>query len=83
MVKCNICIAVRGHLVIMGPKWDTVRRHGKRICHLKNTELFAQRRPTTVLQQIQGCNTLESRKKVISLLSLLICLFCKSSMFLH
>jgi hypothetical protein len=64
MVKCSICSTVRGHLVIMGPKWDIVQRHMKRICHVKNTKLYAQRRPTTVLQQIQGCNTLESRKKV-------------------
>jgi hypothetical protein len=64
MVKCSICTAVRGHPIIMGPKWDTVQRHGKRVCHVKNTELYAQRRPTTMLEQIQGCNTLESRKKV-------------------
>jgi hypothetical protein len=50
MVKCTICSAMRGYPVIMGPKWDTVRRHGKRICHVKNTELYVQRRPTTVLQ---------------------------------
>jgi hypothetical protein len=64
MVKCSICTAMRGHPIIMGPKWDTVQRHGKRVCHVKNTEFYAQRRPTTVLEQIQGCNTLESRKKV-------------------
>jgi hypothetical protein len=64
MVKCSICSAVRGRTVIMGPKFDTVKRHAKRICHVKNTELYAARRPTTVLQQIQGCSTLESRKKV-------------------
>jgi hypothetical protein len=67
MVKCSICSTVRGRAVIMGPKWDTVRRHGKRVCHLKNTEIYASRRPTTVLQQMQGCNILESRKKVNSL----------------
>jgi hypothetical protein len=67
MVKCNICSTVRGRAVIMGPKWDTVRRHSKCVCHLKNTEIYATRRPTTVLQQMQGCNTLESKKKVSSL----------------
>jgi hypothetical protein len=50
--------------MIMGPKFDTIKRHGKRICHIKNTELYTARRPTIVLQQIQGCSTLESRKKV-------------------
>jgi hypothetical protein len=64
MVKCSICTVVRGRPVIMGPKWDTIWHHGKRKCYLKNTELYAVRRPTSVLQQIQGCNTLESRKKV-------------------
>jgi hypothetical protein len=64
IVKCSICSAVRGRPIIMGPKFDTVKRHGKRVCHLKNVELYAARRPTTVLQQIQGCTTTESRKKV-------------------
>jgi hypothetical protein len=64
MVKCSICSAVRGRALIIGPKFDTVNRHTKRIGHLKNTELYAVRRPTTVLQQIQGCSSLESRKKV-------------------
>jgi hypothetical protein len=81
MVKCGICTAVRGHPIIMGPKWDTVRRHAKRICHVKNTELYAQRRPTTVLQQIQGCNTVESRKKVRCMLFFLSCLFYKGFCF--
>jgi hypothetical protein len=62
MVKCSICTTMRGRPIIMGPKWDMVRRHATRKCHLKNTELYATRRPTSVLQQIQGCNTLESRK---------------------
>jgi hypothetical protein len=41
IVKCSVCTSVRGHPVIMMPKWDTVRRHGFRICHVKNTELYA------------------------------------------
>jgi hypothetical protein len=67
MVKCSICSAVRDRPVIMGPKWDTVRRQRHRRCHLKNAEVYASKRPTTVLQQMQGCNTLESKKKVSSL----------------
>jgi hypothetical protein len=47
MVKCSICSAVRGRVVIMGPKFDTVKKHVKRI------ELYAVRRLTTVLQQIK------------------------------
>jgi hypothetical protein len=82
MVKCSVCTSVRGHPVIMMPKWDTVRRHGFRICHVKNTELYAQRRPTSVLAQIRGCTTLESKKNVITslnptyLYSTLILEFC-------
>jgi hypothetical protein len=49
MVKCIICSTVKGRPMIMAPKWDTIRRHSKRICHLKNTKLYATRRPTTVL----------------------------------
>jgi hypothetical protein len=74
MVKCSICSAVKGRAVIMGPKFDIVKRHAKRVGHLKNTELYASRRPTTVLQQIQGCTTLESRKKVSSLLMMQLCM---------
>jgi hypothetical protein len=64
MVKCSICTAVRGRPVIFAPKWDTTWRHGKRKSHLRNTELYAARGPTFVLEQVQGCNTLESLKKV-------------------
>ena len=67
MVKCNICSIVQGRTVIMGPKWDTIRRHSKHVCHLKNTKIYASRRPTTMLHQMQGYNILESMKKVHSL----------------
>jgi hypothetical protein len=85
MVKCSICTTVRGKPVIMGPKWDTIWRHGKRKCHLKNTKLYAARRPTSVLQQIQGCNTLESRKKVryTLIFDLLLMLFYKCADSAH
>jgi hypothetical protein len=72
MVKCSVCTSVKGHLVIMHPKWDTVRRHALRICHVKNDELYAQRHPTSVLDQIRGCSTLESKKKVIPSLYALV-----------
>jgi hypothetical protein len=82
MVKCSICSVVRGRAVIMGPKWDTVRRYGKRLCHLKNTKIYASRWPTTVLQQMQGCNTLESRKKVSFSLFFFLLLMAASSVLL-
>jgi hypothetical protein len=75
MVKCSVCSSVRGRAMIMGPKFDTVKRHGKQICLIKNTELYAARRPITMLQQIQGCSTLESRKKVCDYTYFLLHLF--------
>jgi hypothetical protein len=66
MVKCSICSVVRGRVVIIGPKFDTIKRHAKCIGHLKNIELYAARRPTSILQQIQDCSSLESRKRYVS-----------------
>jgi hypothetical protein len=48
MIDCSTCSAIKGHPVIMGSKWDTVRDHGLKICHAKNTKLFAQRCPTSI-----------------------------------
>lgn len=62
-VKCTICTAVGRKPCLMGPKWDTIQRHGKRKCHEKNALLYAARRPTSVLEQIQGCTSAESRRK--------------------
>jgi hypothetical protein len=50
MVNCSICTAKKVHLVIMDSKKDIVKRHRKRICHVKNTRLCTQRMPTTGLQ---------------------------------
>jgi hypothetical protein len=52
MVKCTIYLVVRGRAMIMGPKFDIIKRLAKLICHLKNTELYVARKPITVLQQI-------------------------------
>lgn len=51
----------------MAPKWDTISKHGQREIHKKCMTLFAARSPSSVADQIQGCNTLESRKKRVQL----------------
>ena len=63
LVKCTICSVVGRKTCVMAPKWDTLKRHGLRKCHVKNSVLFATRRPTSVMDQIQGCTSAEVRKK--------------------
>jgi hypothetical protein len=62
-VRCKTCSAMGKKDAVMAPKWDTIFKHGLRDCHKKRTMLYASRRPTYVLEQIQGCNTMESRRK--------------------
>jgi hypothetical protein len=47
----------------MAPKWDTLSKHGIHDYHKKNELLYAARQPISVLEQIQGCTTMESHKK--------------------
>ena len=63
LVKCMICSTVGRKICVMAPKWDTLKRHGLRKCHVKNFVLFATRQPTSVMDQIQGCTSMEIRKK--------------------
>jgi hypothetical protein len=69
-VHCKTCSAVGKKDVVMAPKWDTIFKHGQRDCHKKKTLLYATRRPTTVLEQIQGCNTVESGRKRVQFATL-------------
>jgi hypothetical protein len=69
MVRCIICSHGRKEC-IMAPKWDTLSKHGMRESHKKNALLYASRQPTTILEQIQGCNTVESSKKRVQLATL-------------
>ena len=63
LVKCTICSTIGRKICVMAPKWDTLKRHGLRKCHVKNSMLFAARRPTSIMDQIQGCTSAEARKK--------------------
>jgi hypothetical protein len=81
-VRCKTCSAVGKKDVVMVPEWDTIFKHGQRDCHKKKTLLYVAWQPTTVLEQIQGCNIVESRRKRVHSLpclpfSLLVVL-CKS-----
>jgi hypothetical protein len=69
MVRCKIYSHGRKECV-MAPKWDTLNKHGQRECHRRNALLYAARQPTTVLEQIQGCSTMESRRKRVQLSTL-------------
>ena len=48
---------------MMALKWDTLKRHGLRKCHVKNSVLFAAQRSTSVMDQIQDCTSAEAHKK--------------------
>ena len=79
-VKCSICSAVGKKDCLMNPKWDTISRHGLRKCHTKNQMLYASRRPATVLDQIQGCTSAESRRKRFQFATLFHLLCCSRPM---
>jgi len=63
MVCCRTCTNVGKKEVVMGPRLNTLKRHAKRKSHKANMLLFAAKRPTTVLQQINHCNLIESKRK--------------------
>jgi hypothetical protein len=63
-VRCRTCSTVGRKDVVMGPKWDTIQKHGLRDSHKQKMILYASRQPNSVLEQMQGCNTMESKKKM-------------------
>jgi hypothetical protein len=69
-VHCKTCSAMGKKDVVVAPKWDTIFKHGLCDCHKKRTMLYAARQPTSVLEQIQGCNTVESRWKRVQFATL-------------
>ena len=70
MVRCKPCTTVRGKQVQMASKWDTISKHGQREIHKKCMLLYAAHAPASVVEQIQGCSTLESRKKRVQFATL-------------
>lgn len=52
-------------------------KHGQRECHKKKALLYVARKPISIFDQVQGCSTVESRKKRIQFASLFVIL-CSS-----
>ena len=68
-VKCIICSTMEKKLKLMAPKWHTLLQH-TREHHKQNLLLYATRQPLSVLEQIQGYNSLESKKKWVQFATL-------------
>jgi hypothetical protein len=69
-VRCRPCSTVGRKEVVMAPKWDTIQKHGVRDSHKQKMILYASRQPNSVLEQMQGCNRVESKKKRIQFATL-------------
>ena len=74
LVKCTICSTVGCKMSVMAPKWNTLNCHCLRKCHVKNSLLFATRRPTSIMDQIQGCASVETHKKWVQFATVFILL---------
>lgn len=70
MVRCRVCTEMGKKPYVMGPKLYTLQTHEKRAKHKRNMVLFAGKRPTTVLQQMNSNNNIESKKKRVQLATL-------------
>ena len=70
MIQCQICTDVGKKEVVVGPRLNTLKRHAKRKSHKTNMLLFAAKRPTRVLQQINHCNSIESKGKRVQFATL-------------
>jgi len=65
MVQYTPCTTMQGKAIRMAPKWDTISKHNTQNIHKKCMLLYAPHRPT-VIEQIQGCNSIESAKNTSS-----------------
>lgn len=70
VVCCRTCTNVGKKEVVMGPRLNTLKRHAKRKSHKANMLLFAAKHPTIVLQQINHCNSIESKGKRVQFATL-------------
>ena len=75
VVKCIICTGIGRKPSMMALNWDTMNHHNNHKCHKKNQLLYASQRPTSMLDQIQGCTFVESRCKRIQFASVFHILF--------
>ena len=70
LVRCRPCSVVQGKPIHMAPKWDTLSKHGEREIHRKCMLLYAARGPVSIAELIQGCSTMESRRKRVQFATL-------------
>jgi hypothetical protein len=70
MVRCRVCTDMGKKPHVMGPKWHTLLSHDGRTKHKKNMLLYASRRPTSVLEQVNQNNSIEARRKRVQLATL-------------
>ena len=70
MVCCRVCTDMGKKPHVMGPKWHMLLSHDGRTKHKKNMLLYASRRSTSVLEQVNQNNSLEAKKKRVQLATL-------------
>lgn len=70
MVKCRVCSDVGKKPRLMALKWDTISKHAHRKVHKANLLLYAAKRPSSVLQQINNCTSIEARRKQVQFATL-------------
>ena len=66
-----MCSGVGKKDFLMMPKRSTLEKHDQSSRHKHNLATFATKRPTSVLQQMAGCTTLEAKRKRVQLATLL------------
>ena len=69
-VRCLVCSGVGKKDFLMMPKRSTLEKHDQSSKHKHNLASFAAKRPTSVLQQMAGCTTLEAKRKWVQLATL-------------
>ena len=70
MVRCRVYTDMGKKPHVMGPKWHMLLSHDGRIKHKKNMLLYASKRPTSVLEQVNQNNSIEARRKRVQLATL-------------
>ena len=64
-VRYIVCSTMGKKPKFMAPKWHTLLQHDTKERHKQNLLLYAARQPLSILEHVQGCNSLESKKKWI------------------
>ena len=73
-VKCVSCSDVERHPLLMQPRWHTLEKHNQCKKHKKDLLLYAAKRPTSVLEQVNKCNSVEACRERVEFATLFQCL---------